>query len=301
MLGERLAITSHHPQTTRDRIAGILTTPSTQFVFQDTPGLHAARNRLGKRMNDVAEGTASSCDLVMFVTDVAEVSDAAAAEKRAEDVKALATIPEGKPVVLVINKIDRVKEKSKLLDILTAYSALRDFAALVPISARKKDGIERLLEVTSALLPEGEPLYPEDDISDRPVRFFVAELVREQILARTREEVPHGVAVTVDAFEEPTKTKAITRVTLSVHVAKDSHKGIIIGKGGKMLESIGTAARERAEKLLGRRVHLDVRVRATPGWFDDAGRLADLGYADDDASLARRDGKGKRKGTGPRQ
>jgi GTP-binding protein Era len=281
ILGQRIAITSHHPQTTRDRIAGILTTAKAQLVFHDTPGLHAPRNRLGKRMNEVATGTASACDVVMFVTDVA---GDASTEPRPGDVEALAGVPSTKPVVLVINKIDRLKEKDKLIDLLGAYAKLRDFAALVPISARKKDGVNRLLDATAELLPEGPPLYPEDDISDRPVRFFVAELVREQILARTREEVPHGVAVIVDAFDEPTKKRAVARITLTVHVAKESHKGIIIGKGGKMLESIGTAARERAEQLLGHRVHLDVRVRATPGWFDDAGRLADLGYGERDST-----------------
>src|SRR5690606_4901036 len=133
--------------------------------------------------------------------------------------------------------------------------------AVVPISAKKRDGLDRLLKELGKFLFEGEPLYPEDDISDKPVRFFVAELVREQILARTRQEVPHGVAVTVDAFEEG---KKLSRVALTVHVAKESHKGIIIGQGGKMLAAIGTAARERAERLLGQRLHLDIRVKATP-------------------------------------
>jgi GTP-binding protein Era len=287
LLGERLAITSHHPQTTRDRIAGILTTREAQFVFHDTPGVHAPRNRLGKRMNEVAHGTAGDADVVMFV---AEVGRAPATEVDPADLEVLRAVPERAPVVLVLNKIDRVSEKAQLIELLAAFGAARDFAAIVPVSARKKDGLDRLLGVLGPLLPEGEPLFPEDDISDRPVRFFVGELVREQVLARTREEVPHGVAVTVDAFEEPpssgARKKDVTRVTLSIHVAKESHKGILIGKGGKMLESIGTAARERAERLLGRRLHLDVRVRATPGWFDDAGRLAELGYGDGEPGRA---------------
>jgi GTP-binding protein Era len=287
MLGERIAITSHHPQTTRDRVAGILSSEAAQLVFHDTPGIHAPRNRLGKRMNDVAHATLSACDVVLFV---AEVPRGAAAVVDPADLELLRSVPEGRPVVLALNKVDRVTDKTKLLDVLTAYAATHDFAALVPISAKKKDGVERLVRTLEPLLPEGEPLFPEDDISDRPVRFFVAELVREQILVRTREEVPHGVAVTVDAFEEPASSRAkkdVTKITITIHVAKESHKGIVIGKGGKMLESIGTAARERAERLLGRRVHLDVRVRATPGWFDDAGRLAELGYGDEG------EGKGK--------
>lgn len=284
ILGERLAIVSHHPQTTRDRIAGIVTTDRAQFVFQDTPGVHAARNRLGKRMNELATGTAAECDVIVFVVDV---SAAANAEIRPEDTKVLAQLDkeEGeRPVILVINKIDRVTEKPKLIDVLTSFSSMHDFAAVVPISAKKRDGIDRLLGEIEKLLPEGDFLYPEDELSDKPVRFFVAEMVREQVLMRTREEVPHGVAVTIDAYEEPNpkrKTaKAVTRITLTVHVAKESHKGIIIGKGGSMLQEIGAAARQRAERLIGGQVHLDIKVRATPNWFDDDARLVDLGYAD---------------------
>lgn len=243
-------------------------------------------------MNDVASGTAAESDVVVFVVDVRPEP---MAELRKEDAEVLRSVPAGKPTVLVVNKIDRVKEKSKLLDVLAAYTALRDFAAVVPVSARKRDGVDRLLNVLGELLPEGAPLYPEDELSDRPVRFFVAELVREQVLARTRQEVPHGVAVTVDAFEEPTKSKpsAVARITLSIHVAKDSHKGIIIGQGGKMLSAIGTVARERAERLLGQRVHLDIRVKTTPGWFDDAARLIDLGYGGDDTGKSKPKHKGE--------
>lgn len=281
ILGERLAIVSHHPQTTRDRIAGILTTDETQFVFQDTPGVHSAKNRLGKRMNDVATGTAADCDVIVFVVDV---SAAANAEIRPEDTKVLSQLAQDVPILLVINKIDRVGDKSKLIDVLGAFSTMHDFAAVIPLSAKKRDGVDRLLDEIAKLLPEGEPLYPADELSDKPVRFFVAEMVREQVLMRTREEVPHGVAVTIDAYEEPStkrKTqKAVTRITLTVHVAKDSHKGIIIGHGGKMLTAIGTAARQRAERLIGGQVHLDIKVKATPGWFDDAARLLNLGYGD---------------------
>jgi GTP-binding protein Era len=275
LLGTRLAITSHHPQTTRDRIAGILTEGNSQFVFLDTPGIHDAKSRLGHRMNDLATGSAAEADVVLFIVDVGPT---AAPEIRPDDTRALRTIAEGgKPVILVVNKIDRIAEKQKLLDYLPAYSAMRDFAAIVPVSAKKRDGTKRLLSAIESFLPEGEHLYPEDELSDRPVRFFIGELVREQVLMRTRQEVPHGVAVTIDAYEE---TKKLTRITLSIHVVKESHKGIIIGQGGKMLAAIGTAARERAERLLDQKVHLDVRVKTTPGWFDDAARLVDLGYGE---------------------
>ena len=294
ILGERIAIVSHHPQTTRDRIAGILTTgplksrPATQFVFQDTPGLHTARNRLGTRMNAVASGTAEGCDVVVFVVDV---SAAANAEIRPEDTKVLGQLKKdgaARPILLAINKIDRVTEKPKLIDVLAAFGSMHDFAAVVPISAKKRDGVDRLLDEIAKHLPaldaDEEYPFPEDELSDKPVRFFVAEMVREQVLLRTREEVPHGVAVTVDEYEEPNpkrkNAKAVTRIKLTVHVAKDSHKGIIIGAGGKMLVQIGTAARQRAERLIGGQVHLDIKVKATPNWFDDDARLLDLGYSD---------------------
>lgn len=294
ILGERLAITSHQPQTTRDRIAGIINTKDAQFVFFDTPGVHSAKNKLGHRMNDVATGTATSADVVVFVV---EVGPDATPAVRKEDAVAFATLPKERPTLLVVNKIDRVKEKSKLLEVLGAYGAMHDFAAVVPLTAKKAKrrapgdpsdeidrGVARLLKEIRALLPEGPALYPEDELSDKPVRFFVSELVREQVLLRTREEVPHGVAVTVDAYEEG---KKLTRITMSVHVAKDSHKGIIIGQGGKMLAAIGTKARERIERLIGQKVHLDIRVKATPGWFDDAARLVDLGYADNEGVTAK--------------
>ncbi len=295
ILGERIAIVSHHPQTTRDRIAGIFTREGTQFVFQDTPGLHTARNRLGTRMNAVASGTAEECDVTVFVVDV---SAAANAEIRPEDTKVLAQLTkrssdseEAPPILLVINKIDRVTEKAKLIDVLAAFGGMHDFAAVIPISAKKRDGIDRLLDEIAKRLPEQDFLFPEDELSDKPLRFFVSEIVREQVLMRTREEVPHGVAVTIDSYEEPNpkrKTaKAVTIVKLTVHVAKDSHKGIIIGAGGKMLKEIGTAARMRAERLIGSQVHLDIKVKATPNWFDDDARLLDLGYGEAKAKRAR--------------
>lgn len=275
VLGERIAITSHHPETTRDRIAGIVGRGDSQLVFLDTPGIHRPRHRLGERMNDLAAETAAAADVAVFMTDVTASPEA---RPREDDRAILTTIPASTPTIIVINKIDRVKPKALLFPVLEAYGTVRDVAAVVPVSALKGDGVERILDEVEKLLPEGPPLYDPEEISDKPVRFFIAEFVREQVLRRTRQEVPHGVAVTVDAFEDGPKA---TRVAVTVHVAKDSHKGIIIGDGGKMLATIGKAARERAERLLGRKVHLTTFVRATPGWFDDPRRLAELGYADD--------------------
>jgi GTP-binding protein Era len=181
--------------------------------------------------------------------------------------------------IIVVNKVDRVHPKSLLMPVLEAYGTLRsDVVAVIPVSALKGDGLERILTEVEKHLPEGPPLYDPEEISDKPLRFFVAEFVREQILRRTRQEVPHGVAVTVDTFDEGKKG---TRIAVTIHVAKESHKGIIIGDGGKMLGAIGKAARERTERLLGSKVHLTTFVRATPGWFDDPKKLAELGYEGD--------------------
>lgn len=277
LLGERIAITSHHPQTTRDRIAGIVTRGASQAVFLDTPGIHQPRHRLGERMNELAKGAAADADVLVFMTDL---PNEPSPSPRPEDLAILEAVPAGKPTVLVLNKVDRVQPKSLLIPVLEGWATARDFAAIVPVSALRGDGVERVLAEVDKLLPEGEPLFPEDEISDRPVRFFVSEFVREQILRRTRQEVPHGVAVTVESFDEGPK---MTRIAVTVHVAKESHKAILIGDGGKMLGAIGTAARRRAEQLLGRKVHLSTFVRATPRWFDDPGKLAEMGYVDEGA------------------
>lgn len=273
LLGERIAITSPHPETTRDRIAGILTRDNVQYVFLDTPGLHRARHELGKRMNEIAETAATESDVVVFMTDVAQVP-----ALKNEDKTLLALVPANKPTILVINKVDRVTPKDLLFPVLTAYSELREFDAVVPLSARRSDsGQARLLEAIGKVLPEGDFLYPDDELSDRPTRFFVSEFVREQVLKKTREEIPHGVAVVVESFEEGDK---IIRIAVTIHVAKESHKAILIGKGGAMLRSIGTDARKRTEELLGRKAHLETHVRATPKWVDDPAKLKDLGYAE---------------------
>jgi GTP-binding protein Era len=286
LLGERIAITSHHAQTTRDRIAGILTKEGVQFVFLDTPGLHRPRHKLGERMNELARTAAAECDVAVFMTEPetrhAEGGLAIGATVRADDREIVNAIPAKTPVVLVINKVDKVKPKHLLFPLLEAWGKERELAAIVPLSAlsRTREGADRLLDEVAKHLPENEPLFDEEELSDKPVRFFVGEFVREQILRRTRQEVPHGVAVTVESFDESAR---LVRIAVTVHVAKESHKGIIIGDGGKMLGAVGRAARLRAEELLGRKVHLETFVRATPGWFDDAARLADMGYADGDA------------------
>ena len=282
LLEEHIAIVSHHAQTTRDRIAGILTRDGAQFVFLDTPGFHTARHKLGDHMNEVARAAAQDSDVAIFVTEPETRAGAPGsgvdvkASVREDDKAILNAIPETSKVVIVLNKIDKIKRKQVLMPLLEALGKIREVAAIIPVSARNGDGRERILAEVRELLPEGPPLYEEDELSDKPVRFFVSEFVREQILRRTRQEIPHGVAVTVESFDDDAK---LARIAVTIHVAKDSHKGIIIGDGGVMLRDVGTAARKRAEELIGRKVHLETFVRSTPGWFDDAARLVEMGYA----------------------
>ncbi len=265
LLGEAIAITSPHPQTTRDAVRGVLTAEDAQFVFVDTPGLHAARNRLGERMNRTARDEASEADALVLVVE----------PQAAEPDLSLARELGRTPAVLAINKVDRVKDKTKLLPSIEAYAAAHAFAAVVPISARRGEGVDRLLREVRQLLPEQPFLCEPDTLSDQPVRFFVAEFVREQILAHTRQEVPHGVAVVVERFDE---SGPVPHIEVAVHVAREAHKKILVGAQGRMMKSIGTAARARVEQMLGKKVHLRLWVRATPDWMDDPAKLRELGY-----------------------
>jgi GTP-binding protein Era len=269
LLGEPIAIISSHPQTTRDVVRGVMTRGDTQYVFLDTPGVHSAKNRLGTWMNEAARGQAREADVVVLL-----VEPEWGPQMNAADLT-LARELEGVPTVLVINKIDRLKDKTKLLPILAAFSEAHTFAATVPMSAKRADGTERLLKEVRELLPEQPFLYESETLSDQPVRFFVAEFVREQILQHTRQEVPHGVAVVVERFDESTD---VPHIEIAIHVAREGHKGILVGAKGNMMKRIGTAARMRVEKMLGRKVHLKLWVRTTPDWMNDPAKLRDLGY-----------------------
>jgi GTP-binding protein Era len=273
LIREDIAITSHHPQTTRDRIQGVITTEGTQFVYVDTPGLHRARTKLGARMNREAEGALEGADAILFVTDVPKEPVV-----RDTDLAIVRGLPPGVPVVLVLNKIDRLARKAALLPILEAHAKAHDFIAIVPVSAIKRNGIANVEKALLPLLPESPPLFEEGEISDKPARFFVAEFVREQILKRTREEVPHGIAVVVERFDE---TPRVPVIELSVVVDKESHKKIVIGRGGAVLKAVGTDARKRVEALLGKHVHIKLWVRVLPRWYESDARLSELGYGGD--------------------
>jgi GTP-binding protein Era len=273
LLGERIAIVSPHPQTTREPVRGVLTVGPTQYVFVDTPGLHSPRSELGKRMNEAALSTARDADAVVLLVEAPRGGRETPSFTAEREI--VAQIPKG-AAILAINKIDRLEDKAALLPMMAALGEARDFAAVVPISAKRKDGIDALLRELELLLPEQPMLLPPDTLSDQPMRFFVAEFVREQILRHTKQEVPHGVAVVVERFEEGGPK---TRIEATIHVAREAHKKIVIGAKGQMLKEIGTAARLRIEALLACKVSLQLWVRATPGWMDDPARLRELGFA----------------------
>ena len=273
LLGEALAIVSPTPQTTRHRILGVVRHEDAQIGLLDTPGLHRPQNRLGKLMNSAARGAVEEADVVLFVT--APVKEGGRLQVSPGDRTLLADIGQGKPTILVVNKIDLARPKQALLPLLSELSRLREFAAVVPISARSEDGLDLLLKEICPRLPEREALWPEEDLTDRPARFFVAEFVREEILHLTRQEVPYGVTVSVDSYVE---TGKLARIQATIHADRESHKPILIGKGGSMLREIGTAARERVEGLLGQKVHLELFVRVTEGWAENPERLREFGY-----------------------
>lgn len=279
LLGERIAIVSHHPQTTRDRLLGVLTTTSAQLAFVDTPGIHAPMNKLGARMNREAEDAIAGADVVVFVTDVGKSTGA---ELRPDDLAILAKLPLKTPTLFVLNKVDRVAEKPKLVPLLEAAAKAREFAAYVPISARSAADVRRVRTEIEKLLPKGPKLYDDDTLTDRPARWLVAEIVREQILSATRQELPHGVAVVVEGWTDPSpggKKQRMPEIDVAIHVPKESHKKILVGRGGAMLKEIGTRARQKTERLLGQKVVLRCWVRVTEGWPESDHHLREFGYA----------------------
>lgn len=274
-LRERLAIVSPTPQTTRDRILGVLRHGNAQIALVDTPGLHRPRSSLGRRMNTMARDAAREADVLVYVTSIPK-NIAPPLVPAGRDVELLAQLDEASRVVLVINKVDLLKkEKSALLGLIDAFTKVRSFDAVVPLSARHQDGIELLLDEIANLLPERGPAYDDDFLTDRPVRFFVSEFVREQVILATRQEIPHNVAVTIERFEQQPH---VTCIDARIHCSRDGQRGILIGKGGERLKMIGTAARLRIESFLHARVHLRLWVSTEPGWPESPKALDSFGY-----------------------
>jgi GTP-binding protein Era len=273
-LHERLAIVTPTPQTTRDRILGVVRHGNAQIALVDTPGLHKARSGLGRQMNAMARNAAREADVVVFVTAVPP-RPKAPLTPFAPDLTLLSQLDSDTRTVLVINKIDLCHQKTDLMPLLDAYAKLSSISALVPTCALTLDGVSAVLDEVAELLPERGPAYDEDFLTDRPVRFLASELIREQIILSTRDEVPHHVAVAIEGFDE---APDIVRIRATVRCAREGQRGILIGKRGEKLKSIGTAARIRIEQLLERRVHLELWVTTQQGWIDSQEALDALGY-----------------------
>jgi GTPase len=266
LVGEKLAIVSDKPQTTRNRIVGVRRYPEGEVVFIDTPGIHRPLHRLNVRMVDAAVETLRDADVVVAVVDVGEPPGAG--DRFLMDLVGKVRVPR----VLALNKADLV-DKPALLPRMAAYRDSPGFADIVPVSALRGENVDRLEQVLLSHLPEGEPLYAEDYLTDQPERFFVAELVREQVLRHTHDELPFSTAVVVDKFDEG----PLLRLYCSILVERDSQKPILIGKGGAAIKAIGTAAREELERFFQTRVHLDLHVKVRERWREDERTLDELG------------------------
>ena len=271
LVGQKVSIVTDKPQTTRGRVRGVLTRDDVQIVFTDTPGFHKPRTLLGERLNRMVEEGTEGTDSVILVVD-----GAAGVGRGDEYVAQHRVAPLSCPKVCVVNKIDAIS-KVALLGQLEAASKLAVFDEIVPVSARTGDNLPELLDVLVSLMPEGELLYEPGQVTDQLVEFRVAEIVREKVLQLTREEIPHSVAVQVEEME-PDEERDVVRIVCVVLVERESQKGIVIGRGGHMLKTVGTQARQELELLLGSRVFLDLRVKVLREWQRDPEALTRLGY-----------------------
>jgi GTP-binding protein Era len=270
LVGSKLAIVSDKPQTTRTRILGVRNVSDAQIVFLDTPGIHRPLHRMNVRMVDAALDTFREVDLLLLVMDAAERMG-----KGDRYVFELVKQTSG-PVFLVLNKVDLIR-KTRLLPLIDHLRQEGPFKEIVPVSARSGENVDRLERAIVDYLPTGPALYPEDYLTDRPERFFAAEIVREKLLEATRAEIPFASAVLVDAFEEPTEEGGTVRLYCTIVVDRESQKPIVVGKGGEMVKRIGTAARQELERFFGARVFLDLRVRVQADWRDNDRVLETIG------------------------
>jgi GTP-binding protein Era len=270
MLGEKISITSKKPQTTRNRILGVMHRPGAQLVFIDTPGIFKASDTLNLRIVDTALSAIGDADLIVFVLDVANpdpTSEYFLVRRLQEQLR---------PVILALNKIDLV-EKSALLEIIQKWSTEYRFDVIVPISATEGTQIEKLIEAMETFLPDGPPYFPEDALTDLPQRFIAAEMIRETVFRLTGEEIPYATAVTVDSFKEE-KGGKLVKIEATIHLERSSQKGIIIGKEGSKLKRIGTESRKKIEHLLDTKVYLKLFVRVEKNWRKDTRALKKFGY-----------------------
>ncbi|MFN7834304.1 MAG: GTPase Era [Burkholderiaceae bacterium] len=272
LIGEHLSITSSKPQTTRHRVTGVLTKQlndiPTQFVFIDTPGLQKTfTSALNTTMNKSATSTLKDADIILFVLECGKLS--------AMDRKIAEMVPAGANLIAVVNKLDQLKDKAESLPFLQQVSQLREFTAIVPISAGSGFNLDRLLDVLQPLLPEQPFIFDEDSLTDRPERFLAAERIREKLFRLVGDELPYTSTVVIDKFEQE---GALRRIFATILIDRDTHKSIIIGRGGEKLKLISTQARQDLEKLFGGPVYLETWVKVRSGWADDPGQLRSLGY-----------------------
>ncbi len=268
LIGQKIAITSKKPQTTRNRIQTVYTSEEGQIVFLDTPGIHKAKNKLGNYMVNVAERTMADVDVILWLVEPTDYIGAGE-QHIIEQLKKTKT-----PVILVINKIDTV-QKELILTYIDAYRKQLDFAEIVPVSALKKDGMEELIGCIMKYLPFGEPFYDEDTVTDQPMRQIVSELIREKALRCLEDEIPHGIAVTIEMMKF---RKRIVDIEATIVCERESHKGIIIGKQGSMLKKIGSLARPDIEELVECQVNLKLWVKVKKDWRDSDYLLKNFGY-----------------------
>jgi len=260
LVGAKLAIVAEKPQTTRTSIQGVLNLPGAQVVLLDTPGIHKPDTALNRRMLEVAKAALEERDLLLYLVDATRTFTE-------QDREAVEMVRRARtPSLLLLNKIDRLKQKPVLLSLIDQYRSLHSFEEYIPISALSGEGVDTLLSAVVARLPEGPPYFPPDYLTDQPERFLAAELVREKVLRETREEVPHAVAVLVDQWEE---TPTLTRIAATIYVERDGQKGIVIGAGGLMLKRIGAGARHEMQALFGRKIFLELHVKVRPNWREN--------------------------------
>jgi len=271
ILGEKISIISRKPQTTRNRILGVCHRPGAQIVFYDTPGIFIAKDPLNVKIVDTALGAIGDADVLLTVVDAAH-PDPASEALLAEKIRGLKL-----PAILALNKIDLVADKEKLLEIIAGWSARHTFEAVVPVSALDGTQVEELIAAIVKALPAGPPYFPEDTLTDATERFIAAELIREKIFRLTGEEIPYASAVTVEAFK-PDADKKRVNIEATIHLERDSQKGIIIGRGGAMLKRIGTEARQDIEKMTGSKVFLKLFVRVQKNWRKDTKAIERFGY-----------------------
>lgn len=274
LIGQKIAITSNKPQTTRNRIQTVYTSEEGQIVFLDTPGIHKSRNRLGDYMVNTAERTISEVDVILWLVEPTDYIGAGE-QHIIEKLKKTKT-----PIILVINKIDKVK-KEELLHFIDVYRRELEFAEVVPVSALKGENTDILIQCIFKYLPYGEPFYEEDTITDQPMRQLVAELIREKALRLLEEEIPHGIAVSIESMKY---RKKIADIEATIICERDSHKGIIIGKGGQMLKKIGSMARPEIEDLLEMQVNLQLWVKVKKDWRDSDYLMKNFGYNPKDST-----------------